>query len=161
MIRILLVVFAAATLAGCATTPNPLSADLRGGMFIQNVDVGWSAQETARKTNDKNEANKHDMQARLQSTVATAFKDSPSGAQAVTFKIEITRYYPGSTIKADVSVVRPSDGQVLGVYKDVTGMHAQSGGLLGAIVEVAMKLDYVGILSNSFAANLRARFNGA
>jgi hypothetical protein len=162
MVRLLLVAVAAATLAACASTPpNPLSVDSRGGVFVRDVAVGLTADEAKREAKPGNETAKKDMQVRLQAAVTAAFKNSPSGAQPVTLRIEITQYYINSMVTADVSVVRASDGQVLGVYKGVTGMHAQGGGLLGAVIEAAMKTDYVGIIANDFANTLRARFNGA
>jgi hypothetical protein len=48
---------------------------------------------------------------------------------------------------------------VLGVLKGVTGRHTSNGGLLGALIETAMKPDYAGILANAFAADLRGRFD--
>jgi hypothetical protein len=162
MYRLALVLAAVAALAGCATGPNPLTADQRGGVFVKDVSVSLSPDEATREAGKKryDESTKA-IEDRLQTVVAAAFKNSPSGAQAVTLKIAITRYYPDTMVKADVSVVRVSDGQVLGVYPNVTGIHAESGGLLGAVIEAAMKVDYVGIVANSFAATLQARFNGA
>jgi hypothetical protein len=64
-----------------------------------------------------------------------------------------------NAVLADVSVVRESDGKVLGVYRDVMGMHAANGGVIGLIAQAAMKPDIEGIMANSFAQNLRVRFD--
>lgn len=161
MIRILLVIVAAASLAACATTPpNFMTSQARDGVFVRNVDVTWSAAEAKRVEKNMQKKSYQDVQPRLQAAVATAFKNSPSGSQAIDLKIEIERYYETSSVQADVSVVRVSDGQVLGVYKNVTGIHAQGGGLLGLVVEAALKTDYLGIIVNSFSQTMRARFDG-
>jgi hypothetical protein len=148
-------------LAACATIPpNPLGPDARDGMFVRSVDVAWSpvlAKRFAARLGQKDFA---DVQPRLSAAVAATFKTSPSGSQAVDFKIEVTRYIPTAELIGDVSVVRASDGQVIGVYKGVVGIHAQGGGLVGALIDAAMKTDYLGIIDNNFAQTLKARFNG-
>ena len=161
VLRIILVALAAASLAACASVgPNPLSPDARDAMFVRNVDVTWSVAEAKRDEKRMSSKDYADVQPRLAAAVSAAFKSSPSGSQGVDFKIEVTKYFPGSLLEADVTVVRASDGQVLGVYKKVEGLHAESGGLVGALIEAALKTDYLGIIDNNFAQTLKARFNG-
>ena len=160
--RVLAAMAAAAvmTLAGCASVgPNPLGPQARDDMFVRNVEVSWSPELAQRDAKHMSQKDFADVQPRLSAAVAAAFKNSPSGSKPVDFRIEVTKYYPGGLLDADVTVVT-ADGQVLGVYKRVEGIHAQSGGLVGALVEAALKTDYLGIIDNSFAQNLKARFNG-
>lgn len=149
-------------LAACATTgPNPLGADARDDMYVRNVEVTWAPELTQRDAKRMSQKDFADAQPRLSAAVAAAFKNSPSGSKGIDLKIEVIKYYPGTLLDADVSVVRASDGQVIGVYKHVEGIHAESGGLLGAVIEAALKTDYLGIIDNGFAQTLKARFNGA
>jgi hypothetical protein len=170
MFRFLMVALAAASLTACASTPNALKTDVRDKIFIQEVSETWAAVDGKRAENADYLTGKADLQARLKIAVETEFKASPSGSDAARFEITVKSYsrvnaamgniIGGSNmVMADVRVVRISDGAELGVYKDVVGMHASNGGLIGAIAQAATKPDIVGIMTNSFAANLRAKFN--
>lgn len=98
------------------------------------------------------------------------FQASPSGSEPVDFVIDVKNYSRvgaamgniiggSNAVIADVTVRRVSDGKVLGVYKNMVGMYASNAGLIGALAQSMMKPDIVGIMANTFAANLRARFN--
>jgi hypothetical protein len=97
--------------------------------------------------------------------VAAAFATSPAGGDAVRFKIDVKSFnlaVTGGMVDADVTVIRIADGKELGVYPDVRGAQSPSGGgLLGVALQAMMKPDVVGMVSNSFAANLRTRFDAA
>lgn len=167
MLRVLFAVALAATLAACATVPpNPLNVQARQALFVKNVGIAWSyedAKDSAKQA--AYEGYKKDIQARLKDAVAAAFATSPAGGEAVTFKIDVKRFnlaVTGGTVVADVTVIRVSDGKALGVYTDVTGMQSPGGGgLLGVALQAMMKPDVVGMVSNSFAATLRGRFDAA
>jgi hypothetical protein len=98
-------------------------------------------------------------------SVTAAFATSPAGGEAVRFKIDVKTFslsVTGGQVSADVTVIRLSDGKELGVYTDVTGFQSPSGGgLLGVALQAMMKPDVVGMVSNSFAANMRMRFDAA
>jgi hypothetical protein len=171
MFRAVLAALAALTLAACASVaPNALDANTRQAMFVKDVAVAWSFDDGKNAAKDTYVAGKTDLEARLQSAVETAFQTSPAGSDAVRFDIDVKRYnrvgaamgniVGGSNmVVADVKVVRIADGKQLGVYKDVSGIFASNGGVLGAIVQAATKPDVVGIMANNFAQNLRTRFN--
>lgn len=171
MFRAVIAACAALTLAACASVaPNALDANTRQAMFVKDVAVGWSFDDAKNAAKDDYVAGKADLQGRLRTAVAAAFKASPAGSDAVRFDIDVKRYsrvgaamgniVGGSNmVIADVKVVRIADGKELGVYKDVTGVFASNGGVLGAIVQAATKPDVVGIMANNFAQNLRTRFN--
>lgn len=162
MLRVFLVVAMAAALAACATTtPNPMSADLRNGVFVKNVTVVWDAKDGKRAGNEGYEKHKADMQARLHDDVEAAFRTSPSGSEPVTFRITVTQFSGDNLVDANVDVVRISDGKVLATYEKVEGIHVSSGGLLGLVAEAALKVDQVGMAATNFTQNLRARFDGA
>lgn len=169
--RFLTVALAAASLAACVSTPpNALKTEVRDRIFIQNVSETWAAIDGKRAENADYLTGKADLQARLKTAVETEFKASPSGSEAARFEITVKTYSRvnaamgnmiggANMVTADVRVVRVSDGAELGVYKDVVGMHASNGGLIGAIAQAAIKPDIVGIMTNSFAVNLRAKFD--
>lgn len=158
MLRLLIAIAMAAGLAACATTPNPLTATVRGAFFVKDAAVIWAVDDAKLAGKESYEAAKADLQARLKVAVEKEFADSPSGAEAVEFAVKVNKYNGSTFVRADVDVVRKSDGQVLATYKDVVGMHVNNGGLVGALIEAAMKPDYVAIITNGFAANLRMRF---
>ena len=171
LFRFLTIALAAVSLSACVSTPpNALKTDVRDKIFIQEVSETWAAVDGKRAENADYLTGKADLQARLKSAVETEFKASPSGSEAARFEITIKTYSRvnaamgnmiggANMVVADVRVVRISDGVELGVYKDVVGMHASNGGLIGAIAQAATKPDIVGIMTNGFAANLRAKFD--
>jgi hypothetical protein len=156
-------VLAMSLLAACASLPNPMDAPSRQALFIKDVSVGWSYEDAKESVKPEYVAYKEDTEKRLKSAVATAFATSPAGGDAAAFKIDVKEFHcatTGCSVKTDVAVVRLSDGKELGVYKDVMGFQAASGGgLLGVLVQAIVKPDVVGIMSNNYAAILRARFD--
>jgi hypothetical protein len=163
VIRILVAVLAMTTLAACASLPNPLDAPTRQALFVKDVSVAWSFDDAKQGAKPDYVAYKEDTQKRLKSAVATAFATSPAGAEGVAFKIDVKEFSCATTgcqVKTDVAVVRMSDGKELGVYKDVMGIQAASGGgLLGVLIQAMVKPDVVGIMSNNYALVLHARFD--
>jgi len=170
MLRLIAAACAALTLAACATGPNPIAPETRQAVFVEDAGVVWSVEDTQRLVNADYVQGKQDLVTRLESAVEAAFATSPAGAQAVRFEIDIKQYsrvgavvgnmLGGSNIvTADVRVIRISDGEVLGVYEDMWGMMASNGGIIGAVVQGISKPDVVGIMTNNFAANLRARYD--
>jgi hypothetical protein len=155
----------------CATTPNPIAQDVRDGFYVDGAEVTWLVDEAdARAADEEYQAGKSDLITRLDSAVEREFASSPSGAEAVSFQIGVTRYTRvgaamgniiggSNTVTADVTVVRKSDGSTIGVYEGVSGTYASNQGILGAIAQAAVQPDIVGIMSNTFATNLRTRFN--
>ncbi|WP_349322905.1 hypothetical protein [Asticcacaulis sp. MM231] len=113
---------------------------------------------------------KADLQARLKSAVEAQFKTSPSGSDAVVFEIDVKGYSRvgaamgnmiggSNTVVADVHVRRVSDNAEIAVYTGVSGAYTSNGGIIGAIAQSAMKPDIVGVMANTFANNLRTRFD--
>lgn len=169
MLRLFAVALAALTLTACASVPNALDGQTRQGIFVKDVGVAWSFDDA--KVADKPEyaAGKADLQARMKNAVAGAFTTSPAGSDAVRFDIDVKRYTRvgaamgnlvggANMVVADVTVVRIADNKTLGVYKDVPGIFASNGGVIGALVQAATKPDIVGVMANSFAQNLHSRF---
>jgi len=170
MTRIIFCACVALALSACASIPNPIVADVRGGVFVDDVSVAWSVDDASRTDNETYVTGRTDLVARLQAAVEAQFASSPSGPDAVSFSIDVKRYsrvgaamgniIGGSNrVTADVTVVRTSDGVTLGVYEGVFGIYASNHGLLGAIAQAAAQPDIVGIMSNNFAVNLNQRFN--
>lgn len=168
MFRKLLAALALTALTACASTPNPISASARQAMFVKDVGLAWNAPDPA-EPKPEFVAGKQELQERLEKAVEETFRLSPAGSEPVVFQIDIKRYsrvgaamgnlIGGSNlVVADVKVVRP-DGQVAGVYQDVTGVFASNGGIIGAVVQGVTKPEIEGIMANSFAQNLRARFD--
>jgi hypothetical protein len=169
MLRATAVALAALSLAACASVPNALDAQTRQSMFVKDATIAWAAPEP-KEAKPEFVAARDEFKAKLETAVEQAFVGSPAGSQPVRFDISIKRYSRvgaamgnliggSNAVMADVSVVRESDGKVLGVYKDVMGMHAANGGVIGLIAQAAMKPDIEGIMANSFAQNLRTRFD--
>src|SRR5690606_12505299 len=157
-------------LAACATVPNPIALETRNSFYVKDADVVWKVEDADRLDKPEYVEGKEDLVARLKPAVEAAFKTSPSGADAVTFRIEIKEYTRvgaamgnliggSNTVTADVYIVRISDGAEIGVYENVYGMYASNGGIIGAVVQAASKPDIVGIMANSFAQNLRSKFD--
>lgn len=146
-------------LTACASIPNPIDLQTRDSIFVKTVSVAWSVQSKKPPT-DAQKANDDDIQKKLRLAVEAKFKDFPSGSEPVEFNINIKKF-SGTLVEADVVVHRISDGKVLGIYENVTGIHVSNGGLLGAVIEAAMKVDYNALISSNFATVLRARFQNA
>ena len=163
MFRTVAAVAAMLLLAACASLPNPLDAPTRQSLFVKDVSVAWSFDDAKAAAKPEYVAYKEDTQKRLKAAVATAFATSPAGADGVAFKINVKDFSCATTgcqVKTDVAVVRVSDGKELGVYKDVMGIQAASGGgLLGVLIQAMVKPDVVGIMSNNYALVLHARFD--
>lgn len=163
MLRFLLIATAVAVLPACALAkPNPMPAELRQTLFVKDVELAWSYDDAKDAAEPAYVAYKADAQGRLKAAVATAFANSPAGSEPVAFKIDVRAFSCASThcsVMADVAVVQISDGKELGLYKKVSGFQMASGGLLGVAIQAAVKPDVVGIMSNNFAAVLRAKFD--
>ncbi|SDM02165.1 hypothetical protein [Maricaulis salignorans] len=170
MSRLFIVALCAAFMTACASTPNPIAAETRSGTYVTGADLVWSVDDADEQDDNGNyAAGRDDLLARLEAAVETEFAHSPAGSQPVSFSIDIQRYnrvnaltgniIGGSNmVIADVSVI-DENGNVLGVYEDVTGYHASGAGIIGAIAQAAIQPDIVGIMSNSFVADLRRRFD--
>jgi hypothetical protein len=163
MFKFLLAAILAVAAPACAyAKPNPLASEVRQTLFVKNVELVWSVDDAKQAEDPDYVAYRKDIEGRLKDVVAASFLNSPAGAEPVTFKITVNKFNCASTggyVRADVAVVRTSDGAELGVYQKVAGQQFSNGGLLGAIVQSAMKPDVVGIMSTNFAAVLRARFD--
>lgn len=167
--RVVFAALAMAAVSACASVPNPIDAQTRSGVFVEGADLVWNVEDGKRLENPAYVEGKADMQARLEAAVENEFKASPAGSEPVTFKIDVKNYSRVGTamgnliggsnmVTADVTVIRKSDGKELGKYEDVVGMFASNGGLIGLAVQAATKPDVVGVMADSFAANLRTRF---
>jgi hypothetical protein len=165
MLRVLLVAAFAALLPACAMAkPNPLPLDVRQSLFIKDVSLDWNLKKPPTNPDDPAYvAYRQDFEARIKNVVAEAFSKSPAGSEAAAFKLEVTDFSAATTgafMAANVTVTRVSDGAVLGVYPKVRGFQSASGGgLLGVLVQAMVKPDVIGIMSNNFAAVLRAKFD--
>ena len=170
MRNFIVMALAAVCLAACASTPNPIDLNTRNSFFVKQANVAWKVDESKRTPNAEYDAGKADLQARLKGAVEAQFKTSPSGSEPVIFEIDVKNYsrvgaamgnlIGGSNmIVADVHVLRESDHSEVAVYTNVAGAYASNGGIIGAIAQAASKPDIVGIMANTFAANLRARFD--
>lgn len=163
MLKVFAVAACAATLPLAAMAkPNPLPAELRQGLFIKDVELTWSYDDSKLADDASYVAYKADAQTRIKASVANAFANSPAGSEAAVFKINVTNFSCASTgcsVRADVAVVQQSDGRELGVYPKVQGFQIASGGLLGVAIQAAVKPDVVGIMSANFAATLRGKFD--
>ena len=169
-VQLALAALAMTVVGACATAPNPLDAQTRGGLFVESADVSWAVDDAKRLDNPAYVEGKTDMIARLDAAVEEAFKASPAGSTPVTFKIDVKNYSRinavvgnllggSNAVVGDVTVLRKSDGATLGVYKDVYGMFASNGGIIGLAVQAATKPDVPQVMADSFAQNLRARFD--
>ena len=109
-------------------------------------------------------------EADLTAAVEKEFKNSPSGRNPVTLEIKVKNYWRVSAamgnliggsnqVIADVAVKRNEDGSVMGVYQDIRGYYASNSGVIGLMVQAAMDPDIVGIMSDSFADDLRKNFD--
>jgi hypothetical protein len=160
------------TLSACASAPNPLDLQTRNGFYVKDAPIDWTVDD-AKKTADAEYAKgKKEVADRVQATVVSEFKNSPSGSQPVHFRIKVKTYNRvglmmgnliGGTndIWADVDVVRDSDGKVMGTYASVHGMYSSNGGVLGAIAQAATHPDIPQIMAASFAKDLRKKFEGS
>ena len=162
--------FIVVALSACSTVPNPIALEVRDTVYVENVDIKWMYGDGKNAGDYEYEKDKKDLIERLHSAVKTTFATSPSGPEAVDFKIHVRKYsrvnaFVGNVlggsnhVSATVTVVRKKDGQELGKYEKVSGIHSSGGGILGAVIQAAMDPDIVGIMANSFASNLRKRFD--
>ncbi|HVZ28959.1 MAG TPA: hypothetical protein VG839_01105 [Asticcacaulis sp.] len=170
MRNILVLGLAALCLTACASTPNPLALTTRDGFYVKQADVVWKVDESKRTPNAEYDAGKADLQARLKTSVENEFKTSPSGSEAAIFEVDVTSYsrvgaamgniIGGSNmVVGDVHVLRASDHSEIAVYKGVYGSYTSNGGIIGAIAQAASKPDIVGIMANTFAADMRKKFD--
>jgi len=170
MLRAAAISLAALSLAACASVPNALDASTRQSVFVKDATIAWNTPAPKSEPNPEFVAGQEELKTKLEAAVEQAFQGSPAGSQPVRFDISVKRYSRvgaamgnliggSNAVLADVSVVRETDGKVLGVYNDVMGMHASNGGVIGAIAQAVTKPDIEGIMANSFAQNLRARFD--
>lgn len=163
MLKFIAAIALAMAVPACAfAKPNPLPAEVRQTLFVKDVEIIWSVDDAKDAEKPEYVAYREDCQKRLKTTVASAFLNSPAGSEPVAFKINVNRFdcaSTGCTVRANVAVVRESDNTELGVYQKVMGMQIASGGLLGVLVQAAVKPDVVGIATTNFAAILGARFN--
>lgn len=160
----------AATLAACASTPNPIDSATRQGAFVKDATINWVMEDTRQQQNANYAASKTDIIARLERAVEARFAASPAGSVPVTFRIDVKNYSRANAavgqligvpnaLVADVTVLRESDGAELGVYKDVMGLYQGGGGLIGLAVQAASRPDVPQVMVDTFATNLRARFD--
>ena len=158
-----------AVLAGCASTPNPIDTATRQGAFVKDATIAWSVEDGKRVNNPNYLPGKDDMIARLEAAVENEFKTSPAGGTPLIFKVDLKHYSRANAavgqligvpnaVSGDVHVIRESDGKEIGVYKNVMGMYAGGGGLIGLAVQATTKPDVPQVMADTFAANLRARF---
>jgi hypothetical protein len=170
MYRVALACAAVLALSACASVPNALDAQTRQSLFVKDAAVAWSVKDDKKAEDADYAAHKAEFLGKLETSVENTFRASPAGSDPVRFQIDVKRYSRvgaamgnliggSNAVVADVKVVRESDGRELGVYKDVVGMHASNGGIIGAVVQGITKPDVEGIMANSFAQNLRARFD--
>lgn len=166
------VILCALTLAACASTPNPLDAQARSGFYVKSAPIDWTVDDAKKSEDAAYVSGKKEVEARLQAAVEREFKASPSGAQAVAFRVKVKLYtrvglmmgnlIGGSNeVDADVDVVRESDGKVLGTYSGVRGMYLSNGGVLGAVAQAVTKPDIPQVMADTFAKNLRKKFEGS
>jgi hypothetical protein len=150
------------TLAACAG-PNPLTLQAREAFFVKDTQIAWEVEDSKVAADPAYIEKKKDFVARLEAAIDERFRDSPSGPEGIVFKVVVDRFSAsaaGGSVRAQVHVLRASDGAELGVYKNVVGLQTAGGGLLGVAIQAAIiKPDVVGIMSQSFATNLQARFN--
>ena len=170
--RISAVAASAAMLSACVSMPpNPIDTATRQGAFVKDAAIVWSVDEAKRVDNPAYLTDKADMQAKLEAAVEQEFKTSPAGSVPVTLKVDVKQFMRANAavgqlvglpnaVTADVIVVRDSDGAELGTYKGVMGMYQGGGGLIGLAVQAASRPDVQQVMANSFATNLRARFQG-
>jgi hypothetical protein len=163
MLKRIFAALALASLTACASIPpNPLSAEQRSGVFVEGVSTNWSVEDGKRDQSPDYVAGKDDMQQRLTAAVQQAFANSPSGSEAVEFVVDVKNYNRVGTaqtlligganmVVADVAVRRKSDGQIIGSYAGVMGLHTPPAGPLGVAVSAVTKPDPVGIMANNFA----------
>jgi hypothetical protein len=173
MRKIIVMALAAISLSACATaTPNPIDLSTRNSFYVKQADIAWKVDESKRTPNAEYDASKADLQGRLKSAVEAQFKTSPSGSEAVIFEIDVKGYSRvgaamgniiggSNAVVADIHVLRESDHSEVAVYTDISGAYTSNGGLIGAIAQGIGKPDIVGVMANTFAANLRARFDSA
>lgn len=158
------------SLAACATGPNPLDVSTRDGVFVKDATLKWEVKDQGKSDDTNYVAGRDDMMKRLETAVEQEFKSSPSGADPIVFEIDVKSYNRfgaaasniiglSNMVTADVKVMRASDRKELGVYKNVAGIYATSGGLLGAVAQSVSKPDVVGIMANNFSSDLRRRFD--
>ena len=157
-------------LSACATAPNPIDAEVRQAAFVEDVSIEWLVDDAdERDDNGDYAAGRADLIERLESALETEFENSPAGDQAVTFDVRIDQYsrvnnLTGNVIGgsnrfvADVYVL-DANGETVGVYEDVVGIHASGGGLIGAAIQAASRPDVVGIMVTNFTGELRRRFD--
>lgn len=170
MLRIAAAALAALSLAACASVPNALDPQTRQSLFVKDATIAWAAPAPKAEPKPEYLTARDEFKSKLEAAVEQAFQGSPAGSQPVRFDIQVKTYNRvgaamgnliggSNAVVADVSVVRESDGRVLGVYRDVMGMHAANGGLIGLAVQAATKPDIEGIMANNFAQTLRRRFD--
>ena len=169
MLKKFAAVAAMLSLAACGMPPNALKPAQRNAIFVKDATIGWSIDDAKKTANAEYVAAKDEFAQKLEAAVEQEFRSSPSGAEPVVFKVNVKNYsrvgaamgnlIGGSNmVIADVTVARESDGQVLGVYEDVMGMHASNGGVIGLVAQAVTKPDIEQIMANSFAATMRKRF---
>ncbi len=164
MLRFLMIALMAIVTPVCAMAkPNPIKADVRQTLFIKDVELTWALKKEPKDASDPAYvAYRADFEPRIKQIVADAFSKSPAGADAAAFRIEVTEFSAATTgafMSANVTVVRISDGAVLGVYPKVRAFQGSNGGLLGVLVQSMVKPDVIGIMSGNFAAVLRGKFD--
>ena len=158
MYKFMIVALCAAGMAACASTPNPIAAETRSGTYVTGADLVWSVDDADEQDDNGNyAAGRDDLLARLEAAVETEFAHSPAGSQPVSFSINIERYNRVNALTGNI--IGGSNMVVADVYVDVTGYHASGAGIIGAIAQAATQPDIVGIMSNSFVADLRRRFD--
>ncbi len=163
--------FVGLNLAGCASapTPNPIASTARDSFYVKDATVDWQFDDKT-NTDQAYLDGKADLTKRLAAAVADTFKASPAGSEPVRFVITVKSYFRLSgaqqiliggadNVIADVHVVNLNDGKEIGVYSNIRGSRTPPAGLLGAAISAASHDDVVGIVSSSFAKDLRKHFD--
>lgn len=171
MIRNFIVMAALAlSVTACASVPNPIAPEARQAAYVEDVTIQWLVDDSdERDDNGDYAAGRDDLITRLESALEAEFANSPAGDQPVTFDVRIDSYsrvnaFTGNVIGgsnrfvADVHVI-DAQGETVGVYEDIAGIHASGGGLIGAAIQAASQPDVVGIMVTSFTGEMRRRYD--
>lgn len=166
-------------LSACASTPNPLSLETRDQFFVQSSTITWALTEKEQEVENKKDATddgtratgRQELHEKLSLALDNEFANSPSGPNPIDFDVAIKKYDRAGSISqhvlgtdhnkliADVTVKNAASGAELAVYEDVVGFRSGSFGILGAVVDAASEPDIPGIMAQSFAQQLRKRFD--
>ena len=172
MKTVCILALSAVLLAGCDTPPgpylNPLPPTARNAVHVEQVEVEWTIPKPPQVPGAGFEAEKADLVADMKASVAAGFQTSPAGAEAVVFKLVVTKYsgigiyntMDANTVIADVHVVRIADQKELAVYPAVVGASGLNDGLFLTSLASNMEHTCHQHMAENFAKQLRTRFDG-